>query len=236
MALSHGQNKIVTNGLVMCLDAANIKSYPGSGNTWFDLTGTGNNAILNGNANNPVWNSAGYFNFTAASTGINAGMIINNSSSLQSISDMTVEIVFTLETKALAGDSDWMALFSKSATSGNQAPAISINQGTSGLRYLHIERPTAFNSSANIFTDYTGNRWYYVTALLSSTSFGYLNGIQVSTASGGISANSSPIYLGLSSATEMFKGKMAIVKVYNRALTFSEITKNFDAMKERFAL
>ena len=45
MALSHSPS-IVTNGLVLCLDAANSKSYPGSGTTWTDLSGRGNNGTL----------------------------------------------------------------------------------------------------------------------------------------------------------------------------------------------
>jgi hypothetical protein len=50
-----------------------------------------------------------------------------------------------------------MAIFSKGSTRSNQTPAISINQSTT-LRYLHIERPTAFNSAAQLFTDYSGNQ------------------------------------------------------------------------------
>ena len=42
MALAHSP-KIVTDGLVLCLDAGNPKSYPGSGTTWYDLSGNGNN-------------------------------------------------------------------------------------------------------------------------------------------------------------------------------------------------
>jgi hypothetical protein len=45
VALSHSPS-IVTNGLVLCLDAANTKSYPGSGTTWTDLSGRGNNGTL----------------------------------------------------------------------------------------------------------------------------------------------------------------------------------------------
>jgi hypothetical protein len=45
MALSHSPS-IVTNSLVLCLDAANPKSYPGSGTTWTDLSGLGNNGTL----------------------------------------------------------------------------------------------------------------------------------------------------------------------------------------------
>ena len=45
MGFSRGP-KIVTDGLVLCLDAANKKSYPGSGTTWTDLSGQGNNGTL----------------------------------------------------------------------------------------------------------------------------------------------------------------------------------------------
>ena len=45
MALSHSPS-IITQNLVLCLDAGNSKSYPGSGTTWTDLSGNGNNGTL----------------------------------------------------------------------------------------------------------------------------------------------------------------------------------------------
>ena len=55
MALAHSP-RIVTDGLVLCLDAGNAKSYPGSGTTWTDLSiGGGNNATISG----AVYNSLG---------------------------------------------------------------------------------------------------------------------------------------------------------------------------------
>ena len=45
---------IVTDGLVLCLDAANTKSYPGSGTTWTDISGRGNNGTL---TNGPTFSS-----------------------------------------------------------------------------------------------------------------------------------------------------------------------------------
>jgi hypothetical protein len=47
--------KIVTDGLVLCLDAANRKSYPGTGTAWNDLSGNGNNGTL---VNGPTFSSA----------------------------------------------------------------------------------------------------------------------------------------------------------------------------------
>jgi hypothetical protein len=48
----------ITNGLVLSLDAANAKSYPGSGNTWFDISGNNNHFTL---YNSPSYNTLGYF-------------------------------------------------------------------------------------------------------------------------------------------------------------------------------
>lgn len=50
---------IVSTGLELVLDAANPKSYPGTGTTWFDLSGKGRNFTLDGSG--ITWNSAGYF-------------------------------------------------------------------------------------------------------------------------------------------------------------------------------
>jgi len=60
MALAHSP-KIVTNGLVLCLDAGNPKSYPGSGSSWVDVTGNGYNATL---INSPTYDSnVGFISF-----------------------------------------------------------------------------------------------------------------------------------------------------------------------------
>jgi len=241
MGFYRGPN-IIRNGLVLALDAANPLSYPGSGTIWSDISGNGNNATLNGNVINPVWNSAGYWSFFATANGLNGGMIVSGSNSLSAIgTSATVELVFTLETKTIiSGDSAWMAIFSRGgpgAPSTNQNPAISINQTNDGtLRYLHIERPSSFNSAANLFTDYTGNRWYHVTAVLGSTSFGYLNAQQVSTSAGGITANINPIFIGYDGDNEMFKGKLSIVRMYNRALSATEVLQNYNATRGRFGL
>ena len=52
MSLSHSP-AIVTDGLVFCLDAANKRSYPGTGTTWTDLKGVNNGTLTNG----PTFNS-----------------------------------------------------------------------------------------------------------------------------------------------------------------------------------
>ena len=58
MALNYGPN-IVTNDLVLALDAADKNSYPGSGTTWYDISGNNKHFTLDVSGIN--WNSAGYF-------------------------------------------------------------------------------------------------------------------------------------------------------------------------------
>lgn len=55
----HHSPKIVTDGLELLLDAANTKSYPGSGTTWYDVSGNSRHFTLDGSG--ITWNSAGYF-------------------------------------------------------------------------------------------------------------------------------------------------------------------------------
>ena len=60
MATSYSP-KIVTDGLVVCLDAGDKNSYPGSGATWSDVSGNGNDFTL---YNSPTHNSDGYYFWT----------------------------------------------------------------------------------------------------------------------------------------------------------------------------
>ena len=62
---------IVTNGLVLALDAANTKSYPGSGTTWTDLSANGNNGTL---VNTPSYspNNQGYFTFNGTNQAVSS--------------------------------------------------------------------------------------------------------------------------------------------------------------------
>ena len=232
---------IVTDGLVLALDATNTKSYPGSGNTWYDVSGNGNHATKNGNAANPTWNSAGYFSFAASdgTTGANNVFTVANSSTLQNLTDTTVQFICAMDTKTPVGsDYDWMCIVSK-GEEGTQRPGTSVNQG-SGLRYYHIETPAGTNSSADLFTsaDYTGNKWNMFQTRVSNAggTQGWLNGVQVSTSGNTTTGNTSTLYIGSNGYFELFKGKMASIYIYNRALTDRELLQNFDATKSRFGL
>ena len=78
--------RIVTNGLVFCVDAADTNSYPGSGTTWFDLSGNGNNGTLN---NGPTFNSANRGSIVF--DGTNDWISVTRNSSLSPTSEITEE-------------------------------------------------------------------------------------------------------------------------------------------------
>lgn len=65
MAINTGPN-IVLSGLVLHLDAANKRSYPGSGTTWSDLSGNGNHADISNYSDAPTFSSifGGAFDFS----------------------------------------------------------------------------------------------------------------------------------------------------------------------------
>jgi hypothetical protein len=232
---------LITNGLVLHLDAGNLGSYPGSGNIWYDLTGNGNNATKNGNAANPIWNAAGYFTFAASdgSTGANNIFTVANSATLSNLTDVTIQFICAMETKTPVGnDYDWMGIVSK-GEEGNQRPGTSVNQSP-GLRYYHIETPGGVDSSANLFTnaDYTGNKWNMFQTRVSNAggTQGWLNGVQVATAGNTTTGNTSPTYIGSNGFFELFKGKLGIVCIYNRALSNAELIQNYNYLKGRFGI
>jgi hypothetical protein len=230
--------KIVTDGLVLCLDAGNSKSYPDTGNTWYDLTGNGNNATKNGNAANPVWNSSGYFTYgaTDGTTGANNIFTINNSTSLTSLTSITVQFICAMQTKTPVGsDHGWMAIVSR-GVEGSQHPGTSVHQDA---RYYHIETPSGTNSAADLFNndDYTGNKFnIFQTRVGAGGTQGFLNGVQVCTSGSTLSVSSPTIYLGSNGYFELFKGKFAYLSIYNRALSNVELEQNTNVLKSRFGV
>jgi hypothetical protein len=234
MALNYGPT-IVTDGLVLALDAADINSYPGTGNTWYDVSGNGNHATKNGNAANPVWSSLGYFTFAASdgSTGANNIFTVANSTSLSNLNNITVQFMCAMQTKTpVGGDYDWMCIVTKGEEGGNQKPGTSVNQID---RYYHIECPSATNSGV-IFTnaDYTGNKWnMFQTRISSAGTQGWLNGVQVSNSGVTTTGNTSTTYIGSNGFFELFKGKFSSLYIYNRALTDQEMQQNYLAQKSR---
>ena len=139
----HHSPKIVTDGLVLMLDAANPKSYPGSGTTWYDLSGNNFDFTLDGSG--ITWNSAGYFSL--ADGGASYGSTITASSSCT--------MVYWLRT------TDTQALFW--ATNGGSGDYLGAYRSTNKFYNSAVYGITTFHTNtvqrANIYDFIRTDEW-----------------------------------------------------------------------------
>lgn len=254
MALHHSP-RIVTSGLVLALDAADRNSYPGSGTTWSDLSGNGNNGTL---TNGPTFNSGnnGSIVFDGVDDYINNIGSLNTFSFIQNTGIFSINFWFKINTlntrNTILG------------TTGTQSEKgfficfdyLSSFYGFNNLRIISIrgqDGKQVFNGATNdnIITD---NNWHNGCYTNNNTLTGqwYVDGIAVTTTSrynpadigapdGIKSTGDSTRTLNVgrfnfSSTLIPLKGNIAQTLIYNRALTSTEILQNYNATKTRFRL
>jgi hypothetical protein len=230
MGFYRGAN-VVTSGLVLALDAANPKSYPGSGTTWSDLSGNGNTGTL---TNGPTFNSAngGSIAFDGTNDYVTMGNILNVGSSPFSIefyarATTTTSNYGKVVSKGFYQNSGWLCSFAK-VPSGEYVAGIEFYVGVTTYGIASI-------TSASL------NTWYQMSYVRDSSNqvSTYLNGSFVASSNiGSINLNSSYNYMiGMNGiGNELFKGDVALHRHYNRALTPTEIQQNYNATKTRFNL
>jgi hypothetical protein len=220
--------RLVTDGLVLALDAGNTKSYPGSGTTWTDLSGNGNTGTL---TNGPTYSSD------------NGGAIVFDGTNDEVICDIGSVLVkdFTL--------GFWMK--SDASIEGRGA----IEYG--GSTYAIIAAYRLKTNSSQFYFGTTGatnaltltsvnladNNWHYVVQTYDGTNArvyvdGNLELDDSSTFSGNLRTTSDNILrMGRWVASGIYQDmELASVKVYNKALTASEISQNFNAHRGRFGI
>jgi hypothetical protein len=223
------KSPITSAGLVMHLDAGNLDSYGGAGTTWADLTGNGYNGIVRGTNR---WSSlnGGIFDFPNSDQ-------ISDWIEMPEAALNSVGGAWTLET--------WMQV--RDAVTGN--------------RYFH-SMATSSNNNLNIYQQTTSNigvyqgsvsfpydsngEWMQFTTVRSGTSSGVMyknatnatntNLNSISSAQGWALNQEQDTVKGSFDAGQSFRGAFAIVRLYNRALTASEIKTNYDNQKARFGL
>jgi hypothetical protein len=228
MATQYAFGKIVTDGLVLALDAADKNSYPGSGTTWRDLS---NNNITGSLINSPTFNT---------SNGGNFGFVTDDYVIIPEKSDLntqtpSVEVWF--KTNSLDQSGFW---FEK----GNVNTQYSLFQeGTTIVwrqctPFLQSQYTSVLNYNIN-----TTNWFQVVGTFVSGDRRLYINGILVNsdTQTGTIATNANGMSIGVyggfnGSRGYFYNGNIAIVRVYNRALPSSEVLQNYNAQKSRFNL
>jgi hypothetical protein len=232
MAFVHSP-KIVTNGLVLALDAGNTKSYPGTGTTWFDKSGRGNNGTL---TNGPTFDSG------------NGGSIV-----FDGVDDYVAQGTTFVNT----GDSFTFAVWFKAGTQTSSAGSILrpfIIQGGSNAAIVveislvregsvdhgKVRFRVGDGTSNQSSQTYNDQNWHYaVGTSTGSNTYLFIDGVLVST---GIPGNvSSPFGVAIGgdpylNNSRWLVGSIATAQIYNRALSASEVLQNYNATKGRFGL
>lgn len=234
MATQYAFSQIVTSGLVLALDSADQNSYQSGSSTWNNLTTTGNNGTF---PNNVTYTSSfgGALSFSTAS--------------LQSVtgSDLGNLPQFTVET--------WFYLYSLPTTAGAAAIVTNAYPGTTSKLNFSIglnNSPTTANIVGGFFDgawrNTAGfapvvNTWYYTSVTYNGASIiQYLNGTSQSTLvySGTPTSSTGGYRIGRrwddGNTVDHINGMIPIVRVYNRALSATEILQNYNAQKARFGL
>lgn len=230
MSVSGGPD-IIESNLVACFDAANIKSYPGSGALWTDLSRRRNNAALSGNAAFSSLNS-GAIVFDGTDDYALISSFLNTFNGPFSLSFTFYQTANTLSA----------ALFSNYDAATNDGLFMQINASSegSGLRVTYRQlgtnifnftqtNPVLLNTFYNIVCTYDGANAYI-----------YYNGARQSVsaaASTYFSPVSNNLYLGALTTTErLFVGRIHEIKIYNKGLTETEVRQNYNATKGRYRL
>jgi len=221
MAIQYNAS-IVRNGLVLHLDAANPKSYPGSGTVWKDLSGNGNDGTLvNGVGYSS--NSKGTLTFD----GINDEVRVTNSASLNPLNNTLI---------------CWVK--SNTATWNATGPLMS-------KRSVFVMYPI-FNTKNVQYYYYLNNSWQaqqitasditiwnmYACTWNGTAITAFLNGRQINSGNKTgplFTTNTSILYIGRDQGSYL-NGNIAQSMIYNRALSAAEIRQNFEATRGRYGI
>jgi len=211
--------KIVTDGLVLCLDAANPRSFVSGSTTWNDLTKNFNSGSL---TNGPTFdsNNGGVMSFDGSDDFVdfNASQSPNEPKSIE----LWVYITSLSVGQILSRGSNNYEIYT--FTDGN----------------LYTYWGNSFNTTTNNPT-ITLNRWsHYVFTLSGTTEINYKNGVSLGERSLNAPpsfSNSGNLNVGRrNNGTQPFTGKISSIKFYNRTITSSEVLQNYNATKSRFGL
>ena len=230
---------IVQSGLVLNLDAGVSTSYPGTGTTWTDLKGSGNNGIL---TNSPTFSNS------------NGGILTFDGT------DDYVEVPF----ETILTDCSFEVVFKATSTRSYQYMLSLANIDTNNFSvYFDMNDPDgsgfaqtmwAYWNSGGVpysgvpksgtFGDWNDSTWRHYVFTRDSTTNHYMNGGLITNT---VRSGDQTTQFGNGSGYKLkiatyrtnilhFPGNVPIVRVYNRTLSQAEIRQNFNALRGRFGI
>lgn len=233
--------KIVTDGLVLYLDAANPKSYVSGSTSWGDLTTNFNNGSL---TNSPTFDSMNSGSIVFDGTD-DYGTISNSNGLIFGSSDFTVNVWMKFPISSIGEASGWGPIISKGCATS--APAgtwwIAQNSTTNNRVTLNISSTTGGTFVSSVTTGVLTDGWHNICAIRSgSTSTIYADGVLQSTDTTSDSDLSStrPLTLCTTFTTTLTNKRTSTsignIQLYNKALSINEIQQNYNTTRGRFGL
>ena len=229
------QAPIVTDGLVLAVDAGNLVSYESGSTTTYSLTGSLSGSLDNGTGYLP--DNGGTWDFDGTNDQINFG----NQSSLGFTSGVfSVEAWIYIPSSWTAG-SQYPNLVSKGAKAGWDTDGWSLfcfrNYGSGTGYAVGIGLRNSGTTNIRVAYNQPTDVWLHVMGTLDGSSIKvYVNGgLQVNQSQTiNPASNSSNVLIGRDTQGNSFPGKIANVKTYNKTLSDSEVLQNYNAQKSRF--
>ena len=226
MGFYRGPN-IVTDGLVFAVDAGSERSYSGSGTTTTNIINGANGTLTNGVAY--VSNNGGAFDFDGTDDYI-AFPDDTNLNNQTLTMESWVKLDTTLYQQAF--------IFEK----GNVNTQYSNFQENNGNFYFRTMTLSIQDLALNLTNHVSAGDWFHIVCTYGSgVKYIYINGVAITTQTGltgTIPTSTAGLFLGAygPGSSYFIDGKIAVSRVYNKALTATEVLQNFNAQKSRFGL
>ena len=241
------------NGEVLVLDAADTASYPGTGTTWYDISGYNNHAEMNVGG---LYNAA--FEYTSSYGGAirflnvagrGAGRAVGNANSIEGTnvarSDLTCEVWFYLDTYPV-GANDWVRVFGKGLIppdNNRYVPyprtfGLWYHAGYGYALYQQLRAPSGgFSCMATLNTGIVVGKWYhFVGTTRGNTHSLYVNGVLVQSLNS--AERGDAVNYGYTIADAGFhedhNGLVSIVRLYDRGLSAGEVLTSYNRDKVRY--
>jgi len=230
---------IITNGLVFNLDAADPSSYSGSGNVWNTLVGTNHINFYTSNSystgGNPTYSTDG--GGSLVTSGLWGRSIANSGISGAAPRSFEGWVKFDRIPSATSGSGNSIIYIGEMSTQRIfEMMAYQTNLISHAYNVKYTKSSTVLETS----------KWYQavITYDGSTNHVIYINGVQVGASSANdqnnwiLNTGNTPIYIGTGLGTNWgpFDGKISMLRMYNRALSSSDVVFNFNALKSRFGL
>ena len=236
----------VTDGLVLHLDATNPRSYPGTGTTWFDMSGNRNHGTLT-NMSVPACHVRTYGGRAMEFDGFN-DFIVSQNNWIGGQSALSLCVWFNLNNKATTPEGRVIAS-APTADSGAVPPFNNFAITIEPDKKLAV---AIGNNSTRVIVLSTmavpSDGWVFVCGVYSGTAIIlYINGTQNTSGSanlGAVGGNGKKIYIGHYNselntsiiANYNWPSQLDDIRIYNRALSPQEILQNFNATRGRFGV